>query len=416
METVMLYDKKIEHDRREALKDFLGLDGQRINCIRKTFPRFISGAVQRAFNLLLKDRYSIASEPKLLQFSEVNRSANTEEKGTGVYFLEGPKGEKFVVEPAFPESYSNGTLVVMFAEKNLSWGQTFLRELEGKIKSFKGCIFREDGTIFELEKKYGWDDIILPEPVKKMLLENVINFKDQRDFFIKYRIPYKRGLLLWGAPGNGKTLACKIISSLSGLNVIWLAAGQRMGGGQINIREIYDFARDIVPSLIIFEDIDLYSGDRYYDGGYRGMLGELLNQMDGLEINDGVITIATTNDASLLDKALAARPGRFDVKLEFANPTKEARKILLARKLEGAVLEEPISIKYFVSKTDGYSCAQVNEVAYRCLIASGRQESVASDGKLMVRESHALNALDFVEAQHKALGFSAVQSGSETGG
>ncbi len=405
--TVVLHERKMERDRREALNKFLGLEDQRINCIKKTFPHFMNGAVYRAFNMLFKEKYRSSNEPKILPFSEVVRSDKTEEKGTGCYFLEGPAGEKFVVEPVFNKEFIRSSFVVMFAEKNLKWGQTFLGELEKKAKSFKGCIFKDDGTIFELEKEYTWNDIILPEPVKNMLLENVVNFKGQRDFFVKHGIPYKRGLLLYGAPGNGKTLAAKIIASLSGLNVIWLTAGQNMGYGRNNISDIYDFARDMVPALILFEDIDLFSGDRRYDEG--GMLGELLNQMDGLEVNDGVVTMATTNDVTLLDKALAARPGRFDIKIHFDNPTEDARKELLIRMLKDAVLEAPLSVDYFVRKTKDYSCAQVKEVAYRCMISSGRQEPAVSDGKLIIRESHAAHALDFVEAQHKAIGFSEAQ-------
>lgn len=94
------------------------------------------------------------------------------------------------------------------------------------------------------------------------------------------------------------------------------------------IPEIYDLARRLAPCLVVLEDLDVLGGVDRNNHASR-VLGQLLAELDGLETNQGIITVATTNELAVLDNALKNRPGRFDVRLHFPPPGHELRLQLL---------------------------------------------------------------------------------------
>ena len=100
------------------------------------------------------------------------------------------------------------------------------------------------------------------------------------------------------------------------------------------IKEIYDLARKLSPTLVVIEDIDTLGGLDRREKGNHPLLGEFLNCLSGVGGNDGVITIATTNYPENLDIALADRPGRFDLRIEFGLPDAHLRKYILEKYLE----------------------------------------------------------------------------------
>src|SRR3989338_1986033 len=148
---------------------------------------------------------------------------------------------------------------------------------------------------------------------RKLIEENTLLFFRNMKEIRKRNIKAKRGIILYGNPGNGKTSICKWISkSLPGVTRIWITCWDIESE---NVSDLFEIARNLAPSVIFMEDIDTAGISRRATGRMNPLLGRLLNEMDGLERNDGVVVIATTNNIYALDEALAKRPGRFDMKI-----------------------------------------------------------------------------------------------------
>lgn len=164
---------------------------------------------------------------------------------------------------------------------------------------------------------------ILEESIREEIVKNVHNIFSKREEFEKVLLPTRRSLILEGPPGTGKTLLCRSIAhSLQGnVTTLWVTSKAIRNAG--HIAEIFNLARKLNPCFLVFEDIDLISGTREGDAE---CLGEMLNQLDGLKINESLVVIATTNRVADLDVALKDRPGRFDRIFQLGKPPKDVAK------------------------------------------------------------------------------------------
>ena len=135
----------------------------------------------------------------------------------------------------------------------------------------------------------------------------------------------KRGVLLYGAPGTGKTHTVRyLLSQLPAVTVIAIS-GKALG----RIAEACSVARTLQPAVIVVEDVDLIAEERTARPGEHPLLFQLLNEMEGLNSAADVTFLLTTNRADLLEPALAARPGRVDLAAELPLPDADARRALL---------------------------------------------------------------------------------------
>ena len=129
--------------------------------------------------------------------------------------------------------------------------------------------------------------------------------------------------------------------------------------------------------MIIIEDIDTLGGLDRRERGTHPLLGEFLNCLNGVGGNEGVITIATTNYPQHLDAALADRPGRFDLRLEFDLPDKKLRKYILTKYLEEIDKPKNLKLEKIVQATEGLSGAYLREmIVTSYMIALEREQKV----------------------------------------
>jgi len=206
--------------------------------------------------------------------------------------------------------------------------------------------------------KIGWDKLILPSALRDEILLNLIFPLNNEKLCKKHKIPWRRGLLLGGEPGTGKTKLAKVLCNLlDKVTVIWVTAESLREAN--HVKALFRAARYFKPTLLIMEDIDFFGADREIERS--PIMGELLNQLDGNAPNDGVFVMASSNRPGLLDKALANRPGRFDVKLEVKLPDIGDRLKMLNLFAIGKQLGDDVDFTVLSSRTNGLTGAHIQE-------------------------------------------------------
>ncbi|OGF54347.1 MAG: hypothetical protein A2452_10585 [Candidatus Firestonebacteria bacterium RIFOXYC2_FULL_39_67] len=295
------------------------------------------------------------------------------------YFLKDKNGNKMAVrmklsKDDFVKSYFH----VYLPASKLDLGKKFFADLENTIMSLTDLRLNGAGEFLESVQELADKDIILPEEIKRSIKSNVVgtieryrqyaNTNELNEFNV-----IKRGVLLFGDPGTGKSLTIRwLMSTIKCCNFI-VATGKHLKRSD-DVAEVFSLARSIRPCIVVLEDIDLYGLSR--DGGYfnGGILNEFLNQLDGASNLNGVVTIATANKLEVLDKALTKRPGRFDVIIHYENPSVPERINLLNLNLSKTDTGKSVDINHIADITDGFSPAQIVEVVKRGYIISRERE------------------------------------------
>ena len=178
-----------------------------------------------------------------------------------------------------------------------------------------------------------WDNVILPTPMRDDIILNTVSVIERSDELKSKGLPRKRGVMLVGKPGTGKTLTSTILTHAYPWTVIILTPDITSHGPDA-VRFTYDLARQLAPTMVVVEDLDLIGSKRNMNASAKdAILGELLNQLDGVDDNIDIITVATTNENGMLDAALGDRPGRFDLICPFDQPSPEAIAMILKKNL-----------------------------------------------------------------------------------
>jgi len=203
-----------------------------------------------------------------------------------------------------------------------------------------------------------WNALVLPPDFKEAFRREVTFFFDHEDAFRRMRIPHRRGLLLTGPPGNGKTSALRMVASDRPEPFFTCQITDLTDRSEVD--DAFDKAARDAPSILCFEDLDTLFKD---DLG----LSHFLNRLDGLHQLEGVLVLATTNHPDDLDEALTHRPSRFDCIFHFGNPGADERRRFLVDGL-GPSFDERL-----VSRTAGFSMAQVKEVRVAACVEAIRR-------------------------------------------
>lgn len=227
------------------------------------------------------------------------------------------------------------------------------------------------------------EQIILPEAVLQVMERNTIGFFKHGPKLAKSGRSMRRGLLLYGKPGTGKTFTARwLAQSIPGLTVI-LMSGEQLW----LIRECCQIARMLAPSLVIMEDVDLIASarDEARHPMFQVTLHQLLNEMDGIDAPAPILFLLTTNRPDAIEPAIASRPGRVDQAIEYPLPDSDCRRRLILLYGEGLDLALT-DIEAIVSRTEGASPAFIQEMLRKAALLAAEEGS--SGETIRVAEEH----------------------------
>ncbi len=236
---------------------------------------------------------------------------------------------------------------------------------------------------FKVVHKTGvkFENIVGMENIKKDMTQIVKMMQNPAEYAKKgMRLP--KGLLLEGAPGNGKTLFAKALAGESKVNFIPAKAtdfeSMFMAIGPMKVKLLFRKARKKAPCIVFIDEFDGIGTVRNYSGSAietenTRIVTALLNELDGFEKTDGVLVIAATNSIKALDPALI-RPGRFDAKLTVPYPDFEARKQLIQMYCKGKNPASECSPEKLAKMFENFSCAKIETVLNRASLIANQQE------------------------------------------
>ncbi|PBO81852.1 MAG: ATPase [Methanobacteriota archaeon] len=245
--------------------------------------------------------------------------------------------------------------------------------------------------------KVKWDEVGGLEDVKQQLKETVEWPLTNPEGFERLGIKPPRGLLLYGPPGNGKTLIAKAIATESAANFIAIKGPEVMskwvGESEKKLREVFRKAKQVSPCIVFLDELDALAPTRGTGGDNNvsdRLVDQLLTSMDGLENMEGVITIGATNRPEIIDQALL-RPGRFDRMILVGEPDEDARKKILKIHTKSVPLKN-VKLGVLAKKMVGYTGADIEGVVREAAILALRKDPKAKE----VTMKHFEEALELV--------------------
>ncbi len=241
----------------------------------------------------------------------------------------------------------------------------------GQVLSFGGEVFGEGHSLLRFHHRPAMtaDELILPDDILAAVQRQVVQVARHKQRLLTAGQHLKRGLLLYGPPGVGKTHTVRYLTaSLTDTTVIQLT-----GNALHLIGEACSVARALAPSMLVVEDVDLIAEDRGSYPGEHPMLFQLLNEMDGLAEDADVVFVLTTNRADLLEPALAARPGRVDQAVELALPDAAGRRALFDL-YRGGLDIDTSRIADILARTDGVTASFLKELLRRAAVFAAERE------------------------------------------
>lgn len=250
-----------------------------------------------------------------------------------------------------------------------------MEEIEALVEKsdvLKGHKLDARGRFIRQAQRYSWDCVFADPKLLAAVRRNTQGFLEKLEQYRRFRLPTRRGVLLHGRPGTGKTLIGKVLCSELRDTFIWVRPGDVSNPGAIT--SVFEMARDLSPSLTFFEDLDLFTTRRSHPGFGNMVLGELMNQLDGLRDNDGLVVVATTNELEAIEPAIKDRPSRFDNVLEIPDVTDDIRRRYLHTFLSSRGINGAVAAEVDQATRNCLTIAEVQEQAIRCL-----QRAIESD-------------------------------------
>jgi AAA+ superfamily predicted ATPase len=259
----------------------------------------------------------------------------------------------------------------------------------GQVISFAHEMFGERASALQFHRRptVSVDDVILPTETLATIRRQVVGVAEHRERLLAAGQHLKRGLLLYGPPGVGKTHSVRfLMGQMTDVTIVELS-----GGSLGAIGTACSVARTLQPAMIVVEDVDLIAEEREMYGGSNPLLFQLLNEMDGLAEDSDVVFLLTTNRAEALEPALAARPGRVDQALELQLPDADARRRLFTL-YRGDLDVDESNLDSVIGRTDGVTASFLKELLRRAALISA--DAHGGDDRLAVSAAQLDEALD----------------------
>lgn len=229
-------------------------------------------------------------------------------------------------------------------------------DVRGEILVYQDGYFEKDRDLFDAIKSATFDNLILRGSLKHEIQNDFAQFFDSRETYERYGIPWRRGAIFIGPPGNGKTHTVKALINHLKRPCLYVRNFTGSGSVQANMTEVFKRARR-QPTIVVLEDLD-----SMINNATRAFF---LNELDGFRVNTGVVVLATTNHPEKLDTAILDRPSRFDRKYTFDLPG-EAERLAYVEKWNRELQPELRLSNHvapaIVNETDGFSFAYLKEL------------------------------------------------------
>jgi len=229
-----------------------------------------------------------------------------------------------------------------------------------------------------LQGKYDWNSVVLDATTRRLVRRDFEIFFEREEWFRQHNLPYRRGYLFYGSPGNGKTAVIRIMASHPDIQPYTVDLSN-MQEKSADVVRLFERAAENTPALIILEDLDRAfptEGKRTQERTVS--FQTLLNCLDGVGSQNGVLVVATANDPTCLDAAILKRPGRFDRVVQFRNPDAALRREYY-RRLSPVLKGDKFELA--IEQTEGFSFAQLRET-----YILGAQSSFEHGQEITVRD------------------------------
>ena len=213
-------------------------------------------------------------------------------------------------------------------------------------------------------------------------LEEVVDFLKNPQKYIRVGARIPKGVLLVGPPGTGKTLLAKAVAGEAGVPFFSISGSDFVemfvGVGASRVRDLFEEAKRSAPCIIFIDEIDAVARMRGtgMGGGHderEQTLNQLLVEMDGFGVNEGIIVMAATNRVDILDPAIL-RPGRFDRRIAVGVPDVQGREEILAVHAKGKPLGDDVNLKQIAQTTAGFTGAELENLLNEAAIHAAKED------------------------------------------
>ena len=246
---------------------------------------------------------------------------------------------------------------------------------------------KSKARLYDVErKKITFNSVAGADEEKEELVEVVEFLKEPRKFIdLGARIP--KGVLLVGPPGTGKTLLARAVAGEAGVPFFSISGSDFVemfvGVGASRVRDLFENAKKNAPCIVFIDEIDAVGRQRGagLGGGHderEQTLNQLLVEMDGFDVNEGVIVVAATNRPDILDPALL-RPGRFDRQIVVNIPDVKGREEILHVHARGKPFNEDVDLKVVARRTPGFTGADLENIINESALLAGRKNKKIID-------------------------------------